>query len=262
MERPMKYTVVIPVYQAAETLSAVITAWRAVTDAPILVIDDGSSDGSAEIARREGVKVVGHSENQGRGAARDCAMRETDTPLVLMCDSAQIPAEGFLQRALAHFADSHIAAVFANITQPAPRSFVDRWRGRHLFKLGAASFNRRALLSTSLCVLRREAVGQVGGFDPKFRAGEDADLGHRLLNAGWDVVADPALQVLCIQWDAAHAVLARYARWNSPHGVRGRAWLRQLAYAVKVMAMEDLRARDPLCALLSLVAPFYQLRRR
>jgi len=189
-------------------------------------------------------------------------MRETVTPLVLMCDSAQIPDEKFLLRALAYFEETKVAAVFACIIQPASRSVVDRWRGRHLFKLGPSELNRRALLSTSLCILRREAVEQVGGFDPKLRAGEDADLGRRLLAAGWEVVSDSSLQAMCIQQDSARGVLRRYARWNSPDGIHGRAWLRQLAYAVKVMAREDLRARDPLCALLSLAAPFYQLRRR
>jgi glycosyltransferase involved in cell wall biosynthesis len=263
MERPvMKYTVVIPVYQAAATLPAVISSWRAVTEEPILVIDDGSTDGTVEIAERAGAKVVRCSGNHGRGSARDRGMRETGTPLVLMCDSAQTPGEEFLPRALSHFADPKVAAVFARSIQPAARSVVDRWRGRHLFKLGSPDFNRRALLSTGLCVLRREAVEQAGGFDPNLRAGEDADLGHRLLEAGWDVIADPALQAVCIQRDSAHAVLARYARWNSPNGIRGRAWLRQCAYALKVMARDDLRSGDPLAALLSLASPFYQLRRR
>ncbi|HSI14710.1 MAG TPA: glycosyltransferase [Chthoniobacter sp.] len=259
----MKYTVVIPVYQAAATVAAVIAAWQSAGTELILVIDDGSTDETAEIAERSGARVVRCAENCGRGAARDRGMRETDTPLVLMCDSAQSPSEDFVTRALTHFSDARVAAVFARNVQPPPRSCAERWRGRHLFKLGQpAAFNRRAHLSTGLCVLRREAVEQVGGFDPRFRAGEDADLGQRLLDAGWEVIADPALQALCLQRDSAHSVLKRYARWNSPHGIRGRAWLRQLAYAVKVMARDDLRAGDPLCALLSLAAPFYQLRAR
>jgi hypothetical protein len=102
----------------------------------------------------------------------------------------------------------------------------------------------------------------VGGFDPALRSGEDADLGRRLLNAGWEVIADPALCALSLQRESAHALLQRYARWNSPHGIGGRAWLRQLAYAIKRMAREDFAAGDPLAALLSLAAPFYQLRRR
>jgi glycosyltransferase involved in cell wall biosynthesis len=258
----MKYTVVIPVYQAAATLGEVISAWRAVTEESILVIDDGSTDGTTEIAERIGTSVIRGSGNRGRGSARDRGMRETGTPLVVMCDSAQIPSGEFLSRALSHFDDPKVGAVFACITQPSPRSVAHRWRGRHLFKVGPSDFNRHALLSTSLCVLRREAVEQAGGFHPELRAGEDADLGHRLLKTGWDVIADPALQAVCIQRDSAHAVLARYARWNSPNGIRGRAWLRQLAYALKVMARDDVRSGDPLAAVLSLAAPFYQFRRR
>jgi glycosyltransferase involved in cell wall biosynthesis len=263
MERPaMKYTVVIPAYQAAATLATVIAAWRTAAAESILVVDDGSTDGSAEVAERAGAKVIRCPGNEGRGAARARGMSETDTPFVLMCDSAQIPGGDFLMPALAHFSDTKVAAVMAYSTQPAPRSFVDRWRGRHLFKLGPPEFNRRALLATGLCVLRREAVDQVGGFDPKLRAGEDADLGRRLLAAGWKVISDPSLCAVNLQRDSAHALLVRYARWNSPEGIRGRAWLRQLAYAVKVMVREDLRSGDPFAALLSLAAPFYQLRRR
>jgi hypothetical protein len=80
--------------------------------------------------------------------------------------------------------------------------------------------------------------------------------------AGGDVVADPDLRAMNLSLESAHALLARYARWNSPQGVRGRAWLRQFAYAAKTMARQDLIAGDPLAALLSLAAPFYQLRRR
>lgn len=258
----MKYTVVIPAYQAAATLSAVIAAWRAMTSEPILMIDDGSTDGTAEVAEQAGVQVARCTRNAGRGAARHRGMSAALTSLVVMGDAAQIPDADFLARALTHFADAKVAAVCAHITQSAPRSFVDRWRGRHLFKPRPPEFQRQALLSTGVCVLRREAVAAVGGFDPKLRAGEDADLGRRLLAAGWAVIADPALRATCIQRDSAHAVLARYARWNSPQGIRGRAWLRQLAYAVKVMMREDLRAGDPLAALLSVAAPFYQLHHR
>jgi hypothetical protein len=94
------------------------------------------------------------------------------------------------------------------------------------------------------------------------RAGEDAELGRRLLAQGWEVIEDPNLRTTCLTRESAHQLLARYARWNSPEGIRGWAWVRQLAYAVKVMALQDFRAGDPMAALLSLASPFYQLRRR
>lgn len=261
----MKFAAGIPTYQSATTLPRVLTALRAQTPAedPILVVDDGSTDATRDTAAHLGARVVAHPTNLGRGAARARIMQETEAPLVLMCDSTLAPAPDFIARALPWLDDAQVAAVFARTTQAEAHTCADRWRGRHLFKMHSpATLNRHASLSTALCILRRTAVAEVGGFDPTMRCDEDTDLGRRLIAAGWQVVADPALHGCCVTSDSAPAVLRRYARWNSPAGLRGRAWLRQLAYAIKVMTIADLRARDPLAALLSLAAPFYQLRRQ
>ncbi|EDY19610.1 glycosyl transferase family 2 [Chthoniobacter flavus Ellin428] len=210
----MKYAVVIPAFQAAATLAPVIAAWRTMAPASeaILVIDDGSTDGTTEVAKREGATVVRMAVNSGRGAARARGVQETDAPFILMCDTALTPAPDFMSQAIPWFADSKVGAVFAYVVQQEPKTFVERWRGRHLFKSAPPVQNRRALLATSICILRREAVEQVGGFDAALRAGEDADLGRRLLAAGWDVVTDPTLWALSHTRDSAHGLLGRYAR--------------------------------------------------
>lgn len=67
-ERPL--TVVIPAFQAAATLRAVIAdARRAVPDARIVVVDDGSTDGTAAAVAGEGVALRRFAENRGKGAA-------------------------------------------------------------------------------------------------------------------------------------------------------------------------------------------------
>jgi glycosyltransferase involved in cell wall biosynthesis len=260
----MNFSVVIPAYQNAGTLPAVISAWRSATPAPgsILVVDDGSADGTAAVAEQAGAKVLRLPANAGRGAARARGLQETGAPLVVMCDATLVPADHFLAHALPWFAEPKVAAVFAHVGQETPRTVVDRWRGRHLFKPAPPELHRQALLATGLCVLRRDAMVNAGGFDLALRSGEDADLGRRLLAGGWEVVADPALRAMSLARESAHALLARYARWNSPRGIGGRVWIRQMAYAVKVMARQDLQAGDPCAALLSLASPFYQLRRR
>ncbi|MHB1017503.1 MAG: glycosyltransferase family 2 protein [Coriobacteriia bacterium] len=62
--------VVLPVYNEAPTVSSVLDAVRSVFDGPVIVIDDGSDDGTAELlARRGDIHVVTHAVNVGYGAS-------------------------------------------------------------------------------------------------------------------------------------------------------------------------------------------------
>jgi len=63
----MTFVVVIPAFNEAATLEAVVTGARA--HAPVIVVDDGSDDGSAAIAARAGAEVVRHQERRGKAAA-------------------------------------------------------------------------------------------------------------------------------------------------------------------------------------------------
>src|SRR2546428_8034689 len=63
----MTALIVVPVFNEADTVGEVVAAARAY--APVLVVDDGSRDGSAEIARRAGAEVIRHPRRFGKGEA-------------------------------------------------------------------------------------------------------------------------------------------------------------------------------------------------
>ncbi len=68
MTRYAPAVVVLPVYNEAATVSCVLDAVRAVFDGTVIVVDDGSSDGTAEVlAGRADLRVVTHAQNVGYG---------------------------------------------------------------------------------------------------------------------------------------------------------------------------------------------------
>lgn len=68
MIRSARLLAVIPAYRAAGTIGPVVTATRSVVPG-VVVVDDGSDDGSAEVARAAGAEVVRFAANRGKGAA-------------------------------------------------------------------------------------------------------------------------------------------------------------------------------------------------
>jgi len=63
----LRVAVVIPAYQAAATVAAVVTSARTV--ASVYLVDDGSTDGTGDVGRGRGATVLSHATNRGKGAA-------------------------------------------------------------------------------------------------------------------------------------------------------------------------------------------------
>jgi len=267
-----RYSAYVPCFNHAATLRAVVESLLRQSHPPeeLVVIDDGSTDNSADTLRDLPVRLVRLGRNLGRGAARARAMTETTEDFVLSCDATQRLAPDYAAQALRWFDDPAVAAVFGVHEKGAPRSAAGRWRERHLFKVDAPRVLRHdALLATNGAVVRRSAVAAAGGFDSALRHSEDLDLGRRLLAQGGAVVCDPELKFSSLVENSLGEVLERYWRWHAGPDERTdwRGYLRTIAYAVKVMARADLAARDPFAAAISLACPHYQfwksrLRRR
>jgi glycosyltransferase involved in cell wall biosynthesis len=254
----MKVSAYVPAYNAGATINEAVRSIfdQTVPAAEVLVLDDGSTE---ELPPQPGVKLMRSIINRGRGATRALAMEQAQQELVLGCDATLRLDRNFIERALPWFNDVKVAAVFGWVKEEASSKAANRWRGRHLFKSDIPKeISRRAALAGGCFIVRKAAVEQVGGFDTSLVAGEDFDLGQRLLNAGFDVVFDPALFARSLAENSVWEVLERYARWNTRKKMGVRDYLRQVNYTVKVMVVADLRARDFPAACISLLSPHYQ----
>jgi glycosyltransferase involved in cell wall biosynthesis len=81
----MDFSIVIPAYNEASRIGRVIPAALGVAS-EVLVIDDGSSDATAEVARALGARVVSHDVNKGKGAAILTGLREARFDSVVLMD--------------------------------------------------------------------------------------------------------------------------------------------------------------------------------
>lgn len=205
-------SIVIPAFNRAaaigETLRSIGPVDRSAVE--VIVIDDGSSDGTADVARAVldelGMGGSGRVETQtngGPGAARNVGLRLARGRFVAFLDSddAWFPwTLPILREALAAHPD--VALAFLRVrNRPATGALPAETRSpaaavRHPGFLAAyaASDHRHARFGTNNAVALREAALRVGGFEEGIRCREDTDLFLRLEDAGPCLMIDaPAL---------------------------------------------------------------------
>lgn len=208
-------TVVVPVLDRPRELDRCLAA--AGTTFPVLVVDDGSADpaATAAVCKAHGARLIRREVNGGPGPARNTALAQVGTELVAFLDSDCVPPPGWIEALAGHLADPLVAAVAPRIV--ALSSGVDGPAGVTL-DLGdrparVAPMTRVAFVPTAALLVRRSALG--GGFDETLRNGEDVDLVWRLIEAGWRVRYEPAVQVHHAEPATRAALLRRRFRYGT-----------------------------------------------
>jgi N-acetylglucosaminyl-diphospho-decaprenol L-rhamnosyltransferase len=214
-----RVTAIVVAHDSADVLPACLAALAA-DGVAVLVVDNASRDGSADLAKRHGAGVLRLPRNEGYGRANDAGIRAATTEFVLVCNPDAVPDRGAIAALVAaaeRYPDAGLLA--PRIVEPdgrfffQPRSLLAPYLTNPGGKLSLPEGDCCAPFLSGACFLmRRQHYLSVGGFDPEiFLFYEDDDLCRRVADAGHALVH-------------VHDAIVRHARGESSAPEPGRVF--------------------------------------
>ncbi|CAN5386014.1 hypothetical protein BH23ACT9_BH23ACT9_05350 [soil metagenome] len=213
-------SVVICAYNAGATLDECLRHTCALDypDLEVVVVDDGSTDDTAAIARRHPRARLVEIPHAGLGVARNAGWAAADGDLVAYLDSDAYPSpEWPYYLVLGMDDDPHVGGVGGpNVPptdDPPGAHQVARAPGGPVHVL--LSDDRAEHVPGCNMAFRRRVLADAGGFDPVYEsAGDDVDVCWKILNRGWEIAFHPAALV----WHHRRAGTRPYLRQQRGYG--------------------------------------------
>ncbi|SHF13069.1 bifunctional polysaccharide deacetylase/glycosyltransferase family 2 protein [Streptoalloteichus hindustanus] len=189
-------SVVVPAYNERENIAEVVRSLVGGDHpAQVVVVDDGSTDGTGEIVEGlglPGVTVV-RQPNQGKPAALNTGIAHARHDIVVLVDGDTIVERSTLRLLAQPFADPTVGAVSGNAKVANQRGLIGRWQCIEYvmgFNIDRRVYDVLGCMPTvpgAVGAFRREALEQVGGVSADTLA-EDTDLTIAVGRRGWRVV--------------------------------------------------------------------------
>lgn len=201
-------SVLVPTHNGGHRLPELLTSLtqqQTSCDWEIVISVDGSVDDTLDIlarwTERLPLTVVFAAERAGSGSAMNRAIQAARGEILIRCDDDLTPGDGFIDRHLSWHGDGRDMAVIGltrNLFRGGP--YADAYGRAADARARAAAYAAPSHLMwrhwAANNSVRRSTMQAVGGFDERFRYGQDSELGWRIYRAGVGIVIDPELEIV------------------------------------------------------------------
>jgi O-antigen biosynthesis protein len=249
-----RISVVVCTYNGSRTIRDCLEG-LALVDYPmfeVIVVDDGSTDGTADIVREYDVRLI-RTDNRGLSNARNTGLHAATGEIIAYLDDDARPEVHWLKYLAATFATTTHAGVGGpNIPPPDDGPIAD-------CVANAPGGPVHVLLSDSEAehipgcnmAFRKECLEAIGGFDPQFRvAGDDVDICWRLQECGWTLGFHPAAVVWHHRRNSLRTYWKQQCGYGKAEALLKKKWPEkytgtgQLSWAGRIYSRSLTRALD------------------
>ncbi|MFF9027379.1 bifunctional polysaccharide deacetylase/glycosyltransferase family 2 protein [Streptomyces iakyrus] len=260
-------TVIVPAYNEKECIANTLDSLaRSTHPIEIIVVDDGSTDGTSEIAREAAlalgmtdVRVI-RQENAGKPAALNRGVRSARHDIVVMMDGDTVFEPDTVRQLVQPFADPEVGAVAGNAKVGNRTTVIGAWQ--HIEYVMGFNLDRRMYdllrcmptIPGAIGAFRREAVLQVGGMSEDTLA-EDTDVTIAMHRAGWRVVYQEHARAWTEAPGSLKQLWSQRYRWS--YGTMQALWKHRKSLTDKGPSGRFGRVGMPLVVLFQIVTPVF-----
>ncbi|MHC5065819.1 MAG: glycosyltransferase family 2 protein [Planctomycetota bacterium] len=197
----MRYSIIVPVYNGGEEFKLCLQSIAELDPKPheVIVVDDGSTDGSGDLARASGAEVLQLSGPNGPARARNRGAAKATGDVIYFVDADVTVEPGALAHLSKRFAaDPELAAIIGSYDDaPAAPGFFAQYKNLIHHYTHQIALPEGSTFWGACGAIVKKVFDEMNGFDESYERPciEDIELGYRLRAAGYRILLDRDLQI-------------------------------------------------------------------
>ncbi|MBI5375971.1 MAG: glycosyltransferase family 2 protein [Candidatus Schekmanbacteria bacterium] len=213
----MKISLYIPCFNASLYIKRCLEGVfnQSINIDEVLIIDDGSTDNTVQIASKFDVKIISHESNKGLAAARNTAIKNSAGDYIASLDSDCVPEKNWIEKLIHEFRDNKIAGIGGMLVEGYQDKPADLWRAVNMPQHwgNELTYNPEFLFGSNN-IFRKESLLKVGMYDEALgNNGEDHHISQKLKSMNYALIYTPAARAVHLRQDTVSSILRTHWNW-------------------------------------------------